>query len=155
MQLDEGQEIIVSQLAGDFTLPQDTEAKLGFIAGGIGVTPFSSHIAWMRDSGRTHNTHLYYCANTTPELAYMDEFQALSQQLSLVVIPVIAKEEVIPPFEKGFITTEMLARRTPDYKERIWYISGPPPMVNAYRQLLKQTGVPRAQIKTDFFPGLA
>lgn len=155
MALDEGQEIIVSQLAGDFTLPKDPDTKLAFIAGGIGVTPFSSHLAWMRDSGRTYSTHLYYCANTTAELAYRLEFEQLSQQLPLVLIPVIAKEDVVPPLETGFVTAEMLSRRTPDYKERVWYISGPPGMVNAYTQLLKQAGVPRKQIHTDFFPGLA
>jgi len=28
-------------------------------------------------------------------------------------------------------------------------------MVNAYKKLLRESGVPRKQIKTDFFPGLA
>jgi len=155
LELDEGQEIIVSQLAGDFTLPKDTETKLGFIAGGIGVTPFSSHLSWMRDSGKQYNTRLYYCCNTLGELAYMDEFTKLGETMPIITIPVIAKEEVAPPSERGFVTDEMLARRTPDYRERTWYISGPPGMVNAYKKLLRESGVPRKQIKTDFFPGLA
>jgi ferredoxin-NADP reductase len=68
---------------------------------------------------------------------------------------VIAKEAVNPPNENGFITSEMLARRTPDYRERTWYVSGPPGMVNAYKKLLAQSGVPKRHIYTDFFPGLA
>jgi ferredoxin-NADP reductase/Na+-translocating ferredoxin:NAD+ oxidoreductase RnfD subunit len=155
LELDEGQEIIVSQLAGDFVLPKDTSTKLGFIAGGIGVTPFSSHLAWMRDSGQQFDTRLYYCCNTLAELAFLDEFQTMSDSMPLVVIPVIAKEEVDPPNESGYVTTEMLARRTPDFKERTWYISGPPGMVNAYKKLLSESGVPNKQIHTDFFPGLA
>jgi len=155
LQLDEGQEIIVSQLAGDFTLPKDTETKLGFIAGGIGVTPFSSHLSFMRDSGKQYNTRLYYCCNTLGELAYLDEFTKLGETIPIITIPVIAKEDVAPPNERGFITAEMLGRRTPDYRERTWYISGPPGMVNAYKKLLRESGVPRQQIKTDFFPGLA
>jgi ferredoxin-NADP reductase len=155
MQLDHGQEIIVSQLAGDFTLPKNVDTKLGFIAGGIGVTPFSSHLSWMNDSGKQYNTRLYYCANTVGELAFKEEFDSMSQQMPVITIPVIAKETVQPPHESGFVTIEMLARRTPDYKQRTWYISGPPGMVNAYKKLLKESGVPRKQIKTDFFPGLA
>jgi ferredoxin-NADP reductase/Na+-translocating ferredoxin:NAD+ oxidoreductase RnfD subunit len=155
MQLDHGQEIIVSQLAGDFTLPKSTEIKLGFIAGGIGATPFSSHLSWMQDSGKQYDTRLYYCANTVAELAYKDEFDSMSQHMPVIAIPVIAKEAVQTPYESGFVTAEMLARRTPDYKQRTWYISGPPGMVNAYKNLLKESGVPHKQIKTDFFPGLA
>jgi ferredoxin-NADP reductase/Na+-translocating ferredoxin:NAD+ oxidoreductase RnfD subunit len=155
MELDEGQEIIVSQLAGDFILPKNTETKLGFIAGGIGVTPFSSHLFSMRDSGQQFDTQLYYCANTLAELAFFDEFKTMSDTMPLVVIPVIGKEVVATPNEHGFITAEMLGRRTPDYTERTWYISGPPGMVNAYQKLLHESGVPKKQIHTDFFPGLA
>jgi ferredoxin-NADP reductase/Na+-translocating ferredoxin:NAD+ oxidoreductase RnfD subunit len=155
LELDEGQEIIVSQLAGDFILPKNTETKLGFIAGGIGVTPFSSHLSWMRDSGQQFDTRLYYCCNTLAELAFLDEFQTMSDTMPLVVIPVIGKEAVQPPNERGFITSEMLARRTPDFRKRTWYISGPPGMVNAYQKLLREAGVPKKQIHTDFFPGLA
>jgi len=155
MEMDEGEQIIVSQLAGDFVLPKDTSAKLGFIAGGIGVTPFSSHLSWMQDSGKEYNTRLYYCCNTMAELAFFDQFTKLGETMPVVTIPVIAREDVQPPNERGFVTKEMLARRTPDYKERVWYVSGPPGMVNAYKKLLKEAGVPRKQIKTDFFPGLA
>ena len=155
MKMDEGEELIVSQLAGDFVLPKDIDTKLGFIAGGIGVTPFSSHLAWMKDSGKQYDTHLYCCANTTAELAYHDRFKAMSDALPLEIIPTIAKDEVEGPMEKGYVTTEILTRRTPDYKKRTWYISGPPGMVNAYKKLLKESGVPTKQIHTDFFPGLA
>jgi len=102
-----------------------------------------------------YDTHLYYCCNTLGELAYLDEFTKLGDSMPIITIPVIAKEEVQPPNEQGFVTIDMLARRTPDYKQRTWYISGPPGMVNAYSKLLREAGVQSRQIKTDFFPGLA
>ena len=151
--LDQGEPIIASQLSGDFLLPKDTTTKLGFIAGGIGVTPFSSQLRHMVDSGQVFDTVLYYCANTVGELAYKTDFQQMD--LPLQVIPVIAKETVVAPDEAGFITVDMLDRRTPDWRERTWYLSGPPGMVNAYQALLRQAGLPRRQIETDFFPGLA
>ncbi len=155
LDMDHGEVVIVSQLAGDFVLPKHTDTSLGFIAGGIGITPFSSHLSWMQASGKQYDTHLYYCANTVGELAYHDEFTSMGTTMPLLTIPVIFKEEVNPPNERGFVTSEMLARRTPDFAERTWYISGPPGMVNAYETLLQESGVPRKQIKTDFFPGLA
>ncbi len=151
--LDVDQSIIASQLAGDFVLPKDETAKLGFIAGGIGVTPFRSHIKYMTDSGKQHDTVLYYCNNTQDEIAYQTVFAEAANTFAFTLINVISKEEVGAPFEKGYVTAEMLKRRTPDYLERTWYVSGPPGMVNAYRKLLREVGVKRTHIKTDFFPG--
>ena len=74
-------------------------------------------------------------------------------KLAFAYVPVVAKEEVSAPFERGYVTAELLQRRTPDYLERTWYISGPPGMVNAYSNLLRDLDVPRKQIKKDFFPG--
>src|SRR5665647_631894 len=49
IRMKQDQEIVASQLAGDFTLPQDKNKKLVFIAGGIGITPFRSMIKYMLD----------------------------------------------------------------------------------------------------------
>lgn len=155
MTLEPGENIICSQLSGDFLLPKDTSKKLGFIAGGIGVTPFSSHLQYMADSGSMFDTALLYCANTAQELAYYEDFKRLSASLPLSLIPIISKEVVEPPMEKGYVTKELLETRVPDYAQRYWYLSGPPPMVNAYDALLQKSGVPARQITKDFFPGMA
>lgn len=151
--LDVGETVIASQLAGDFVLPKNREKKLGFIAGGIGVTPFRSHVKYMIDSDNEHDTVLYYCVNTANELAYNDIWQAAQKNFTFSYIPVVVKEDAMHGGEKGFVTAEIIKRRTPDYLERVWYISGPPGMVNAYKKLLKEIGVKRGNIKTDFFPG--
>jgi len=155
MALQPGDEIICSQLSGDFLLPKDITKKLGFIAGGIGVTPFSSHLQYMADCNKPFDTALLYCANTTAELAYYDEFKKIAAAIPLNVIPVIAKETVSHPMAEGFVTRELLEARVPDFVERYWYLSGPAPMVNAYDALLRKNGVPTGQIVKDFFPGLA
>ncbi|MEK7462465.1 MAG: hypothetical protein AAB618_02725 [Patescibacteria group bacterium] len=151
--LDISHSLTASQLAGDFTLPQSNEGKFGFIAGGIGVTPFRSHIKYMIDSGKQADVVMYYCNNTREEITYQDIFAEGEQAFGLQIINVVAKEEVELPFEKGYVTADMLARRTPDFLARTWYISGPPGMVNTYKKLLKEIGVKGSNIKTDFFPG--
>ncbi len=153
MELESGATVVCSQLAGDFLLPEDTSEKLGFIAGGIGVTPFSSHLKYMFDNNLEYKTSLLYCVNTASELAYKEDFTEYQSQISLELIPVIAKEEVSGSAESGFVTIDMLKRRVPDYADRHWYLSGPPGMVNAYDALLRKAGVKK--ITKDFFPGLA
>jgi ferredoxin-NADP reductase/Na+-translocating ferredoxin:NAD+ oxidoreductase RnfD subunit len=153
--IEPGEQIIASQLAGDFLLPKSTGQKLGFIAGGIGVTPFSSHIQFLKDTQSQNDVKLFYCVNSESEMAFSELFMEASDVLSLELIPVVAKGEPSSGSEAGFITQEMLEKRAPDYLERHWYLSGPPPMVNAYGALLKKVGVPAKQITKDFFPGLA
>ena len=51
---------------------------------------------------------------------------------------------------KGYITPELIKKEVPDWHERIFYVSGPEPMVEAFEKMLQQMGV--KEIKTDFFP---
>jgi len=150
-----GDTIIASQLAGDFLLPKDVEKKLGFIAGGIGITPFRSHLKYMVDSGNIHDTVLFCSNNTHDEISYSDFFEVVKTQMPLQIVQVISKEELGGEYETGFITEEILRRRVPDFAERYWYLSGPPGMVNAYSKLLSKLNVPTSHIIKDYFPGLA
>ncbi|MEM9336843.1 MAG: hypothetical protein AAGA35_03245 [Patescibacteria group bacterium] len=152
--LEPGEHIIASQRAGDFMLPQDINQKLAFVAGGIGVTPFSSHLAEMAATGEWQDSVLYYCNNVGADIAYQDRFQSYTEGNPFSLVHVLAKEEV-PGYEHGYLTDEIITLHTPDYVERLWYLSGPPGMVNAYYSLLRKMGVARRNIKRDFFPGLA
>lgn len=150
-----GDAIIASQLAGDFVLPNDTTEKLALVAGGIGITPFMSHLGYLEQVTEAKpDTVLFYCNNTAAEIAYQDRLKAATAVLPLRVVQVLAKEEV-PGYEHGYLTEDIIRRQTPDFLERTWYISGPPGMVGAYTALLGTMGVPRTKIHRDFFPGLA
>jgi ferredoxin-NADP reductase len=54
---------------------------------------------------------------------------------------------------QGFITPEIIMKEIPDYKERMYYISGPHAMVTSFQDSLSKLGIPSGNIKTDFFPG--
>lgn len=156
MELAPGQVVTASQLAGDFVLPHDHTEPLAMVAGGIGVTPFRSHLSYVAHARRPQDIVLYYCNNTAAEIAYRDEFAYFASVIPLRVINVLAKEEKVgPEYEQGFLTADIIARRTPDYRDRTWYLSGPPGMVNAYDKLLREMGVKGTKIVKDFFPGLA
>lgn len=153
-QLQPGQTIIASQRAGDFMLPP-TAVKIGMIAGGIGVTPFVSHVSYMTSSQDWRDSMLFYCNNTKDDVAYQDLWRTASKSGHFCLVSILAKEAAEPEYETGYISADIITRHTPDYKERTWYISGPPVMVNASEKILRQLGVPRRQIIKDFFPGLA
>jgi Na+-transporting NADH:ubiquinone oxidoreductase subunit NqrB len=63
-----GDEIVASQLAGEFVLPADKRAKLVFMAGGIGITPFRSMIQHLLDHDERRAITVLYSNRTAPEI---------------------------------------------------------------------------------------
>ena len=150
LRLNESGQMIASQRAGDFVLPPDPAAKIGWIAGGIGVTPFVSQSRELLNTVETRDIVTLYATQTKDDVAYIDTLRQVSE-----VISVVGSGEALPDGEQGYVTKDMIARRVTDYRERTWYVSGPPGMVNAATKALRALGVPKSHIKEDFFPGLA
>ncbi|MBI5467332.1 MAG: FAD-dependent oxidoreductase, partial [Candidatus Kerfeldbacteria bacterium] len=153
-----GQAIVASERDGDFTLPKAQQTKLAFIAGGIGVTPFRSIVQYCLDQHENRSMILLYASQTVGDIAYRDIFDAAEQQLGMKTIYVLGDESKVPgdwTGEHGRITAEMVKRHIPDYRERLFYISGPEAMVRAYKRLLASMGISSRRIKTDYFPGFA
>ncbi len=156
MTLTPGSMLTAGSLSGDFTLPTNESIPLAFIAGGIGVTPFRSQIKYLVDTNSKRDIVLLYGANTESDFVYDDVFKNAEQSIGLKVVKVItdpAKAPVGWTGETGFITEVMIQKVTPDYKNRMWYLSGPNMMVENYKKILRTAGVPRKQIMTDYFPG--
>ena len=55
----------------------------------------------------------------------------------------------------GRVDAEMIAKAVPDYRERTFYLSGPRPLVVSFEEVLRNIGIRKGRIKTDFFPGFA
>ena len=151
-----GDTIYASQLAGDFTLPQDRNAKLAFIAGGIGVTPFRSMVQDLVDRREQRPLVVLYGNESADEIAYADVFDRAARELGVKTIYTVAKG----PAERkdmraGLIDAALITREVPDYRERTFYISGPRAMVLQFRRVLKELGVSGSRIREDFFPGFA
>ncbi|MBI1417500.1 MAG: hypothetical protein GC146_09795 [Limimaricola sp.] len=149
-----GDVIFGSQIAGNFTLPRDPERKLLFIAGGIGITPFRSMIQHLLNRHQTRDAILLYGNRHAADIAYGDLLERAGREIGLCTKHVISDD---PPelhnHLSGFIDSELLQREVPDLGERTIYVSGPQLMVTNLRRELSACGIPRRQIKTDFFPG--
>ncbi len=151
-----GDVVVASQRAGDFTMPENKDAKLCFIAGGIGVTPFESMTNYMLTKKQKRDIVMFYSCRTDKDIAYRETFEQARKELGMNTVYVLSEENSIPANwdgEKGFVTAEMIKKHLPDFKERTFYISGPHIMVTIFEETLSKMGVPGSHIKTDFFPG--
>lgn len=141
-----GVPIVASQISGSFTLPKDTKRKLIFIAGGIGITPYRSMIKFLSDTKQDRDIILVYSVNNPDEIAYKDTFENTSLKRLKVIFKIT---NLTVRINKEFIINEV-----EDYKERLFYLSGPDTMVNNTERLLKDLGISAGSIKKDYFPGL-
>jgi len=151
-----GDRITASQLSGEFTLPEDPSQKLVFIAGGIGVTPFRSMIQFLLDKNEKRNAILFYSNKIELDLVYQNIFDKAQKQLGIKTIYTLTDKETVPKKwagKVGYVDANMIKKEVPDFKERIFYISGPHSMVDAFEKTLEEMGIPQSQIKIDFFPG--
>jgi len=137
--------IVASQLTGDFTLPTDRSGKYVFIAGGIGITPFRSMIKYLIDKNIKMDIILLYVNKTASEIVYRDIFDQADW-----IKTIYYNTDTSGHFDK--ITFPKLI---PDFKDRIFYISGPHTLVSSTENILKTLEVKSGHIKTDFFPGFA
>jgi ferredoxin-NADP reductase/Na+-translocating ferredoxin:NAD+ oxidoreductase RnfD subunit len=149
-----GSPIFVSQVAGDFVLPKDTKKKLAFIAGGIGITPFMSMFRLMSATNEKRDIVLLYSTRTASDAAYKDELEYVQQRLGTKVVKLFQGQHTSIGGTR-MLTAHVLATEISDYRERIFYISGPQAMVQDVRHELIALGVHRRNIRTDYFTGLA
>ena len=88
---------------------------------------------------------------------YKDVLSAATHKLGVKTFYTLTDTAAIPRNWPGFvgrINEQMIQQTVPDYEERTYYLSGPPEMVKAYEQVLKNLHVSNDQIKKDYFPGL-
>ena len=151
-----GDEIYASQLAGNFVLPKNPDTKLAFIAGGIGITPFRSMLQYLIDRKERREVVVLYGNAKVKDIAYGDVLNRAESELGIRTVYAVAAETApVTGTHAGFIDAELIRRQVPDFKERIFFLSGPHVMVDNFKRMLREMGVPRSRIKTDFFPGLA
>jgi ferredoxin-NADP reductase/nitrite reductase/ring-hydroxylating ferredoxin subunit len=164
--LDVGASVKITAAFGKFTLPEDYSKPVVFLSGGIGVTPFRSMMKYATDKQLPLKITMFDANRNQQNILYREEFDSWSKlNENLKIVYAISIEEADAPSlsaasewkgEKGFIDKSMLSRHLSEDETNnaIFYICGPPAMLNAMQKLLsKELGVPDKRIKVELFTG--
>ena len=157
-ELDKDTAISAAQLAGDFVLPDDPQQKCVFLAGGIGITPFRSMIKYLLDTHQRRPITLFYTSTTANDFVYKDVFDRAQQELGIKTIYTVTDNHNLPSSWAvlvGRVSPDMIRSTVPDYRNCLFFISGPRGMVDSLKDTLHRLGVASHLIKTDYFAGLA
>ncbi|MBI2011263.1 FAD-dependent oxidoreductase [Candidatus Daviesbacteria bacterium] len=136
--------------SGDFILEDTneqsspTDKDYVFIAGGIGITPFHSIILDLNYKNLPINITLLY-ANRDQNILFKNDLEGIAKSH-----PEFKIYYVLDPQR---IDANIIKQYIPDILKPIYYVSGPEPMVEAMEKIVYEMGVPKEQVKRDYFPG--
>jgi ferredoxin-NADP reductase len=153
-----GDEIDVFGPMGPFILPENPAQPIVLVAGGIGVTPFRSMIKYLVDSAMTTPVQLLYACRSDQDIAFKAEFDMWAQQCPWLSVTYILSDPPVEPLaDGGKVETEKLTGQrildlTGSQAGKLYYLSGPEPMVKALADELKAI-IGEESVKTDYFPG--
>jgi glycine betaine catabolism B len=130
-----GTQIKVTGVWGDFVLPKNQKQKLLFVAGGVGITPFLSQLAWLKHANEQRDIVLIYAIKKHSEAIDLAQYRHLANITT----------------HKGVLKLDDLKQYAPDISERSVYVSGPPVMVSNVSKQAAELGA--KSVHKDFFAG--
>ena len=130
------------------------EAKVGMLAGGIGITPLISISKYCTDMHLPTKITLLYGCRTEADIAFRKELEEMQKQNSnLKVVLVLNEADSNWKGSLGVITGDMVRREISDYKDTMFYTCGPPAMVQVMEALVESLGLSKTQLKREYFAG--
>lgn len=140
---------------GNFALHKTESTPAVFISGGIGVTPVKGIISEATRKKYPHDITLLYSNRTPEDTAFLDDFKEdADKNEHFTFVPVMTKSTPDEwDGEHGYIDDAMLKRYVKDVSKPIYYLSGPPEMVQAMVEMLIKAGANEDNIRTEEFSG--
>jgi ferredoxin-NADP reductase len=154
MQLKPGDEVIFKTPLGNCVF-KDEYRKIGFLIGGIGITPVISIIEFIVERKLNTDVVLFYSNRTEEEIAFKRELDSWQEEnRNIQVVHTVTECQ---PKQKncifGRINKDLLLAKDNYIKERTIFIFGPPKMVEAMKSLCLEIGAKEQNLKTESFIG--
>jgi len=133
--------------AGNMTLHEDPARAAVLIAGGIGITPFRSMLLQAEHDRLEHSLYLAYSNRRREHAAFLAELQALEKRNPRFRLLAAMTDT------DGFINEETLKRFAGSAASPVYYLAGPPAMVEAMKAILTRNGVGGDDLRSEEFYG--
>jgi ferredoxin-NADP reductase len=142
---------------GSFTLHKNSAKPAVFLAGGIGVTPFSSIVRQADHDRALHKLYLFYSNRRPEDAPFVEVLQNLEktnpQFRFIATMTEMRRSKKTWNGETGRIDQEMLSKYLNELRGPIYYVAGPPALVSEMRKMLVASGVDEDDIRSDEFSG--
>ena len=124
------------------------------LAGGTGLAPFTAMLEKIAEQGSEHPLHLIYGVTNDFDLVELDRLQALAARIpNFTFSACVANPDSQYP-QKGYVTQHIEPRHLNDGDVDV-YLCGPPPMVEAVSQYVREQGITPANFYYEKFAAAA
>ncbi|MBC3477316.1 benzoate 1,2-dioxygenase electron transfer component BenC [Pseudomonas taiwanensis] len=138
---------------GSFYL-RPIQRPLLLLAGGTGLAPFTAMLERIAEQGSAHPLHLIYGVTNDFDLVELDRLQALAARIpNFTFSACVANPQSQYP-RKGYVTQHIEPRHLNDGDVDV-YLCGPPPMVEAVSQYIREQGITPANFFYEKFAAAA
>ncbi|WP_209683007.1 ferredoxin--NADP reductase [Methanohalophilus levihalophilus] len=128
--------------------------KIALISGGIGITPMISICKNCTDQKAPFDIVLIASNKTEEDIAFRKELEQMeSENPHLRVVHTLTRADDSWKGCREHICENMILKEIPDYKERVFYLCGPPGMVKAVKELLVEMDIPKSMMKIELITG--
>ena len=117
-----------------------------FIAGGAGVTPFISIFRFLKSKNEIGQNKLIFANKTKADIILKKEFEKLLDKNFINIL----SDEKADGYKYGQITEDFIKANSGGIN-KIFYICGPPPMMDAMEKHLAKLHVPAKSIVKEIF----
>jgi ferredoxin-NADP reductase len=117
-----------------------------FIAGGAGVTPFISILRHLESIDKIGNNTLLFANTTENDIILKDEFTKLLGNNFINIL----SEDTVEGYANGRITKDFIEENNGGI-DKLFYLCGPPPMMEAVEKQLKELQVDEKSIIKEAF----
>ena len=149
-----GDTLVMNGPKGSFYL-RDIVRPVLMLAGGTGLAPFTAMLDKIAAAGGSpFPVHLIYGVNTDTDLVDIDKLQAFAQAMPNFSYALVVVDANSAQPKKGYVTNHLEAGQLNDGEVDI-YLCGPPPMVEAVNQYLRDQGVKPASFHYEKFAASA
>ena len=149
-----GDEIVMNGPKGSFYL-RDIVRPVLMLAGGTGLAPFTAMLDKIVASGGSpFPVHLIYGVNNDTDLVDIDKLEAFAQALPNFSYALVVVDPNSAQPRKGYVTNHLEDGQLNAGEVDI-YLCGPPPMVEAVNQYLRDKGVKPASFHYEKFAASA
>lgn len=152
-----GSPVTIDGPFGSLGLHNDLTRAGVFIAGGIGITPFMSILRHAARNQRQQRLILLYSNRRPEDAAFLAELQQLAAQNERfrLVATMTQMSASHRPWggQTGLITAELVKSVVGELAAPIFYVAGPPAMVEGMRQTLNRAGIDDDDIRSEEFYG--
>ena len=124
---------------GSFYL-RDIKRPLLMLAGGTGLAPFTAMLEKIAEQGSPFPLHLIYGVTNDSDLVDLDKLEAFAQRIPNFTFTACVANPESPYPHKGYVTQHIEPQHLNDGEVDI-YLCGPPPMVEAVSQFIRERGL--------------